>query len=146
MVIKIDWVLNNKLALGPAPKELEDIDELKKKKINWIFSLCSQKEITVNVNYEEYFDCKRVVLYDHKYKDKLTIEQLNLALITLGDIIDSGPVYIHCVAGVERSPLVCMGWLIQEHNLTPTQALDYLMDIHVGTNPLPEQLRLLHFL
>ena len=146
MVIKIDWVLNNKLALGPAPKKLEDIDELKKNKIVWIFSLCSQKEITININYEEYFACKRIVLYDHKYEDKLTIEQLNLALITLEEIIDSGPVYVHCVAGVERSPLVCMGWLIQKHNLTPTQALDYLMDIHVGTNPLPEQFRLLHFL
>ena len=43
MVIKIDWVLNNKLALGPAPKVLEDINELKKNKIVWIFSLCSQK-------------------------------------------------------------------------------------------------------
>ena len=146
MVIKIDWVLNNKLALGPAPRELEDIEELKKNKIVWILSLCSQDEINVNVNYDEYFACKRVILYDHTYKDKLTIEQLNLALITLAEIIDYGPVYIHCVAAVERSPLVCMGWLIQKHNLTPTQALDYLMDIHVGTNPLPEQLRLLHFL
>ena len=146
MAIKIDWVLNNKLALGPAPKEVEDIDELKKNKIVWIFSLCSQNEITVNVNYDEYFSCKRVILNDHKYKDALTIEQLNLALNTLSKIIESGPVYVHCVAGVERSPLVCMGWLIQKHNLTPTQALDYLMDIHVGTNPLPEQLRLLHFL
>lgn len=146
MAIKIDWVLNNKLALGPAPKELEDIDELKKNKIIWIFSLCSQNEIAVNVNYDEYFSCKRVILNDHKYKDALTIEQLNLALYTLAKIIESGPVYVHCVAGVERSPLVCMGWLIQKHNLTPTQALDYLMDIHVGTNPLPEQLKLLSFL
>jgi len=146
MTIKIDWVLHNKLALGPAPKEIEDINELNKNKIVWLLSLCSEKEVKVNFNYDEYFSCKRIVLYDHKYKEALTIEQLKLALNTLSEIIESGPVYVHCVAGVERSPLVCMAWLIQKHQLNPTQALDYLMDIHVGTNPLPEQLKLLNLL
>ena len=31
-------------------------------------------------------------------------------------------------------------WLIKKHNLKPDLALDYLMQLHVGTNPLPEQL------
>ena len=54
-----------------------------------------------------------------------------------------GAVYIHCVAAMERSPLVCLAWLVQEHNLKPARALDYLMQVHPGTNPLPGQLALL---
>jgi len=146
MTIKIDWVLNNKLALGPAPQNISDLKLLKDNKINWIFSLCSKNEIEVKINFEEHFLCKRVVLPDHKYKELLTITKLNLALNTLSEIISTGPVYIHCVAGVERSPLVCMAWLVTQHNLTPTQALDYLMEVHIGTNPLPEQLKLLYLL
>ena len=146
MTIKIDWVLNNKLALGPAPQKLEDFHELKNNKIVGILSLCSKEEISVSFDFENYFICKRVVLPDHKYKIALTIDQLNLALENLANIIDKGPIYVHCVAGIERSPLVCMGWLIQKHNLTPTQALDYLMSIHLGTNPLPDQLRLLNLI
>ncbi len=146
MAFKIDWVLIDKLALGPAPRKIEDINELKKNKIIWIFSLCSKKEITVEVNYEDYFSCKRIILPDHKYKESLTINQLNLAINTLSEIIDSGPVYIHCVAGFERSPLVCIAWLVKNYNMTITQALDYLMDVHIGTNPLPDQLKLLNSL
>ena len=143
MTIKINWVLNNKLAVGPAPRNIEDIKELKHNRIKWILSLCSENEVNVEVNYEKDFLCKRIVLPDHKHKEALTIDQLNLAINTLSEIIEFGPIYIHCVAGVERSPLVCMAWLVKHHDLTCTEALDYLMDVNTGTNPLPEQFRLL---
>ncbi len=146
MSIKIDWVLNDQLAIGAAPRDNNDLDVLKKYGFVWIFSLCSKEEINVEVNFEDYFSCKRVILPDHKYKEALTIDQLNLAINTLAEIIESGPVYIHCLAGIERSPLVCMAWLVKNYNLTPTQALDYLMDVHKGTNPLPAQLKLLNLL
>ena len=146
MTIKIDWVLNDQLAIGAAPRDNNDLKVLKKSGFVWIFSLCSKEEINVEVNFEDYFSCKRVILPDHKYKEALTIDQLNLATNTLAEIIESGPVYIHCVAGIERSPLVCMAWLVKNYNLTPTQALDYLMDVHKGTNPLPAQLNLLNLL
>ena len=146
MVFNIDWVLRDELAVGAIPKTYKDILELKKNQIQSILSLCAKDEYPVKINCEEYFSCKRVVLPDHKYKNPPNIEQLNLALDTLESIINSGPVYVHCVAGVERSPLVCMACLVKKHDLTPTQALDYLMDIHSGTNSLPKQLRLLHHL
>ena len=95
------------------------------------------------MNYEDHFCCKRIVLPDHKYKEDLTIDKLNLAINTLAEIMEIGPVYIHCVAGIERSPLVCMAWLVKHYDLTPTQALEYLMDVNTGTNPLPKQFRLL---
>jgi len=143
MKISINWVLTNKLAVGPAPRKQEDLEVLKKNRIKWIFSLCSENEVNVEVNYEEHFCCKRIVLPDHKYKEDLTIDKLNLAINTLAEIIEFGPVYIHCVAGIERSPLVCMAWLVKHYDLTPTQALEYLMDVNAGTNPLPKQFRLL---
>ena len=146
MTIKIDWVLKDQLAIGAVPRDNNDLEVLKKYGFVWIFSLCSKEEINVELNFEDYFSCKRVILPDHKYKEALTIDQLNLAINTLAEIIESGPVYIHCVAGIERSPLVCMAWLVKNYNLTTTQALDYLMDVHKGTNPLPAQLNLLNLL
>ena len=146
MAIKINWVLNKKLALGPAPRKKEDLNKLKNNQIKSILSLCSENEVNVEVNYEEDFYCKRVILPDHKYEEALTIDQLNLAINTLAEIIEFGPVYVHCVAGIERSPLLCMAWLVKNYELTPTQALDYLMDVNAGTNPLPDQFSLLNLI
>ena len=69
--------------------------------------------------------------------------ELEQALTTLAELRQQGPVYVHCVAAMERSPLVCLAWLVRRHGLTPHRALDYLMQVHPGTNPLPGQLALL---
>ena len=44
---------------------------------------------------------------------------------------------------MERSPLLCMAWLIRHRGLSRLEALEYLMHVHPGTSPLPEQLALL---
>ena len=59
------------------------------------------------------------------------------------ELLNHGPVFVHCVAAMERSPLVCLGWLVKEHRMNPDRALDYLMQQHPGTNPLPGQLKLI---
>ncbi len=143
MNIKLDWILSNEIAIGSAPKNFEDINHLKINGINGILSLCSNEENPFNVNLKDFFNHKNILLPDHKYKYPLSIDQLNIALENLSILRKGGSVYVHCLAGLERSPLVCMGWLVKNHNLTPTQALDYLMNVHHGTNPLPEQLKLL---
>ncbi len=146
MNIKLDWILRDEIAIGSAPKNYEDINELKINGINGILSLCSNEENPFNVNLKEFFDCKNILLPDHKYKNPISINKLNLALENLSILRKEGSVYVHCLAGIERSPLVCMGWLVKNNNLTPTQALDYLMNVHPGTNPLPNQLKLLSLL
>ena len=143
---KVDWILNNELAVGPAPIEDLDITKLKKMNIKSILSLCGENECPNIENIEKDFICKRVILPDHKCKTQITYEQLYSALSALKKIKSFGAVYVHCVAAKERSPLVCMAWLIQNHNLTPSQALFYVMQAHPGTNPLPEQLKVLELI
>jgi len=52
-------------------------------------------------------------------------------------------VFVHCLAAMERSPLLCMAWLVRSRGLSPQRALDYLQQQHPGTNPLPDQWRVL---
>ena len=89
------------------------------------------------------FICERIVLPDHKYKEVLTMQQINEALVLLQSLMSNGPVFVHCKASVERSPLICMAWLVKKCNLNNFEALDYLMQIHPITNPLPNQFELL---
>ena len=141
---KIDWILVNELAIGRAPKNEKDISKLKAEGIISVLSLCREDEAESPSQIKDFFNCKRFILPDHKSGRIPTIEELNQSLDLMAELKKNGPIFVHCVAAMERSPLVCMAWLIKEHNLKPQQALDYMMQIHPGTNPLAEQFELLN--
>ena len=140
---KINWVLNEELAVGTAPRKQKHLKKLADEGIKSIFSLCGENEVKSDLILDELFDHKRYVLPDHKTGKVLTCIQLNESLVILKNLLKSGAVFVHCYAAVERSPLVCMAWLMKEHHLTLEQSLDYLMQTNPGTNPLPSQLRVL---
>ena len=95
------------------------------------------------VGLDERFVHQHSVLPDHRTGRLPDLVELEAALDALAALLQQGPVFVHCVAAMERSPLVCLAWLVSRHRLTPQQALDYLMQIHSGTNPLAGQLALL---
>ena len=143
MSFSIDWVLINELAVGKGPKTSDDLAELKKLNINSILSLCSEDECKPAPEMEKIFCCKRIILPDHKARRDPNIEEINIALEALNYLISKGPTFVHCVASIERSPLICMSYLIKKCNLTPLEALDYLMEVHPISNPLPGQFAIL---
>ena len=140
---KLDWVLNNELAVGPAPLKESHFEYLTNKNIKSILNLCNEKEAPINENYQSLFNFERFTLTDHKVNKQIEIYEIKEIIKIIESLKSSGAVYIHCFAGVERSPLICMAWLISKHKLSPQRALDYLMEVHKGTNPLPSQYKLL---
>jgi len=140
---RIDWVLINDLAIGPAPRAERHIQRLKAAGIHGVLSLCSLEEAKPPQGFTDQFQCQRILLPDHRSPEVLTLHQLKSSLIALSELRQQGPVFVHCVAAVERSPLICMAWLVQQQQLNPSEALDYLMQVHPGSNPLPRQLALL---
>ncbi|MEB3353862.1 MAG: dual specificity protein phosphatase [Cyanobacteriota bacterium] len=140
------WVLVDELALGPAPRAERHLDRLELEGVRAILSLCGEDEAPMPAGQRERFRCERVVLPDHRTGRLPEPPELTAALDQLAALQAVGPVFVHCVAAMERSPLVCLGWLVSRHGQTPQRALDYLMQLHQGTNPLPGQLALLDLL
>ena len=141
---RIYWVLVNQLAVGPAPRTQQHLQQLADAGVRAVLSLSSQQEAPPPEGLNTRFACKRLVLPDHRSGHPPRLEELRHALGLIEQLHQAhGPVFVHCVAAMERSPLVCMGWLVQQHKLSPTEALDYIMQVHPGTNPLPAQLALL---
>ena len=141
--MKFNWIIRNELAIGTAPRKQSDLKILKEFKVNCVLSLCSEDEVTPPQNIEEDFLCKRVVIPDHTYEREMNQKELKFALNALEGLKTKGTVFIHCKAAVERSPLVCMAWLIKNKGLSITQALNYLMQVNKGTCPSKENLDLL---
>ena len=138
-----DWVLVDELAIGPAPRAVRHLDRLEAAGIKAVLSLCSPEESPLPVGLGDRFAHQRVLLPDHRTGRMPELAELQGALVALAQLRQEGPVFVHCVAAVERSPLVCLAWLVSRHGQTPQRALDYLMQVHPGTNPLPGQLVLL---
>ena len=140
---RLDWVLVQELAVAPEPRAERHLERLTEAGVTAVLSLCSEQEAPPPAGLESRFECRRLVLPDHRVERLPELAQLERALEALAELRAKGPVYVHCVAAMERSPLVCLAWLVRRHGLTPQRALDYLMQVHPGTNPLPGQLALL---
>jgi hypothetical protein len=141
---RLDWVLVEELAIGPAPRADRHLDCLYGEGIKAVLSLCSPDEVVLAGGLAERFVHQRYVLPDHRAGRLPELAELEGVLVALAALLrEQGPVYVHCVAAMERSPLVCLAWLVSRHRQTPERALDYLMQLHPGTNPLPGQLALL---
>ena len=142
--MRINWILVNKIALGDAPLTVNDLNKLKINSIKSVLTLCSEEELKLpKVKDDKNIKFERFPLPDHKHKNLITLEQINSAIFKIEELLISGPCFIHCYAGVERSPLICIAWLIKKENITLESALRYIMGIHKGTNPLQSQLNVL---
>ena len=140
---RVDWVLVDELAIGPAPVAERHLQRLDEAGIRAVFSLCAEHEAPPPAQLYTRFECDRLVLPDHRSNKAPEPLQILNALERLKALTAVGPVFVHCVAAMERSPLICLAWLMRERQMAPQAALDYLMQVHPGTNPLPYQLALL---
>lgn len=134
------WVLRNQLALGSAPVSVHHLQELQSNRIVAILALCSSGEAPLPFGLTHRFEFHRFVLPDHKSCVVLPPSQIQAAYQLLVTLVATGSVYVHCQAGVERSPLLCMAWLMVNRSLSLLDALAYLKSVHPSTGPLPDQL------
>ena len=141
---KFSWVLRKELAVGNFPKNDECLDFLESQGINAILTLCRFEEAGIEQNLKSRFKHVYYPLPDHSYKEDIKIDQLLYSLKKLAELKKYGSVYVHCLAGVERSPLVCMAWLVKYRDFSSIEALDYLMEVNKKTNPLNKQFNLLN--
>ena len=117
---RIDWVLVDQLAIGPAPRAERHLDRLHELGIRCILSLCSpDEEAMPPQDLSEGFRTSRFVLPDHRAGRLPTLDELETALGHLAELQQHGAVFVHCVAAMERSPLVCLAWLVRQHNMSP---------------------------
>ena len=138
-----NWVLINKLAVGTSPMQYEDIILLKTNKVKNILCLCNEEESKWHDELENNFSCNRLILPDSNKKTLPSITQIDNAYKVLKKLINNDITFVHCFASIERSPLLCIMFLMGTHNLNLEESLDYVKRMHNLTNPRNNQLLLL---
>ena len=77
---RIDWVLVNQLAVGPAPRTQQHLQRLADAGVGALLSLCSHQEAPPPEGLNTRFACERLVLPDHRSGRPPQLEELRHAL------------------------------------------------------------------
>ena len=141
-----NWILVGKLAIGTPLICENDKKLLKKNKIISILDLRNEFDLK-NIDYEKQlalckeFNLVNVSLPDHNSKRFSTKSEITNAVNTLEKLLEMGPVFMHCHAAVERSPLISVAFLMKTKQLDYIQSYEYVKEQNKQTNILIEQLK-----
>ena len=140
---KIDWILKNKIAIGRPPNNNYELEVLKQKGIKNILNLCTEEEAPIPNTLLDNFEFRRYPLPDHKVKKNLDEFQLTEVIAVIEQLLKNGPVFIHCYASIERSPFICIAWLVLKEKISFLNALDHVKESHIESNPMRQHLNVL---
>ncbi len=142
--LHIRWVIPRKLAIGALPQPGDSV-MLANAGVAAILSLCAEQEGPLPRDVAGSFYCGRTVLPDSHYSCDLDPEPLLQAVEVIHRCIQKGmPVYVHCLGGIERAPLVCISYLCLHRGLEISEALIWIKQVNARSNPTEQQLQVLH--
>ncbi|MEI6031825.1 MAG: hypothetical protein WCQ20_11765 [Synechococcaceae cyanobacterium ELA739] len=137
------WILTNQLAIGPMPVSPLHWQQLDQAGLRGRFSCCYPQEDRSPPLPQGWLNAQ-VSLPDHRQQERLQQERLVQALSTAEQMLDTGaPLYVHCLAGIERSPLVAIGLTARRRGINLYEALDWVRRCHPAALPIYDHLELL---
>jgi hypothetical protein len=137
------WILTNLLAIGPMPRHSLHWQQLEDAGFRSRFSCCYIEENQFSPIPSHWLS-ENVSLPDHRQQEELTQERLNKALVRAHNLMTGGsPVYLHCLAGKERSSLMAVGLTAIQKNMDVFAALEWVRRCHPASTPIYEHLDLL---
>lgn len=140
------WILPGQLAVGRLPRGGDRL-VLDQQGIRAVVSLCAPAEGILPENIQHAFDCQRFILPDSSYIFSPQPQQIRSILHHIDTCIRaSQPVYVHCLAGVERSPMICVSYLCLYRGLDLWQAIAHVRQQHPAAQLTETQLRLIRTL
>lgn len=139
---RIAWVIPGRLAIGPLPQEQQQ-SEFVQAQIKSVLTLCASHEGLVP-DWVQALRWQRCALPDSHYDRLINIDEIATAVEQLHQLVlTEPPVYIHCVAAIERSPLITLAYLCRHRSLDFWEALGHLQQAHRRTRPTDQQIKVL---
>lgn len=140
MLICFSWIIANHLAVGSFPKFDYEINYLSKLGITSVLCLTQPKEIKVPQLIKNKFVWRNVPIPDGAKGGVPNVKQFEEAYSILSRWQERGQVtFVHCLAGVERSPAVCALYLTLAQNISLEKAIALVQAQHSYAKPNPSQ-------
>lgn len=140
------------LYIGSAPASATEFRELQSQtRLTALFSLQTDADLAVgNLSWEREaawchangIAARRLPIED--WSAAAVIAHLDEGVAMLRRLLDEGQVvYLHCSAGVNRSPSIALGYLVRVRGHSVEEALGLVQQARPGARPYPEVLDVL---
>ena len=142
-------IINGRLLVGSRPEDDADVDQLRKLGVGAVLSLQSDSDLSRTglswaalwrLQMERGLEVHRHPIIDFNPQD--LIAKLEGAVDLLEDLARRHErVYVHCTAGVNRSPTVCIAWLAMRRGRTVAEAHEEVLRRRTVARPYSQVLR-----
>ena len=149
--MKFNWILINQFAVGTPIILEKEKTFLYEKGIKTVIDLRNSEDLH-QINHQEYienlsdFEYKNAPLPDHKSERLSETHEIRKAVDVLDYSLLKGPVFMHCHAAAERSPLISIALLHLKKNFSLIQSCDYVKQQNKNSTISLKQLKNLNFL
>ena len=144
MTKRFSWILPDELAVGSFPKEDSSIFKLRKEGITAVLTLTEEDEITVPEELKHNFVWERVAIPDGYTGGVPSVDQFEQARSILQRWSKKmHAIYVHCLAGVGRSPSVCSLHVMQKEGKSLEDAIAFVKQQHSYASPDEHQVRVM---
>ncbi|PSO74071.1 MAG: phosphatase [Cyanobacteria bacterium SW_12_48_29] len=141
---RFSWILPQNLAVGSFTNSSLSVTDLSRMGITAILCLTKKKERAVPAEILNRFVWERVAIPDGFRGGTPSTEQIARALAVLSCWHQQGHVvYVHCLAGVGRSPSVCAAYLTYTQGMNLEEALSLVKERHPYAKPDPRQIKIM---
>jgi len=136
MLERFSWILPQKLAVGSFPRSDSQANYLTRQGVTAVLCLTEPPERSIPDSMFHRFVWERVAIPDGYTGGVPELEHFVRALATLTRWHDKGhAVYVHCLAGVGRSPSVCAAYIAQTQEIPLDEAIALVKQQHEFANP-----------
>jgi protein-tyrosine phosphatase len=142
-------IVNGQLLVGSRPQDAADVEQLKKLGVSAVLSLQSDSDLSRTglswaalwrLQVEQGLEVHRYSIIDFNPKD--LIAKLEDAVDILEDLATRHErVYVHCTAGVNRSPTICIAWLFMRQGRSVDEAVHEVLRRRTVAQPYPQVIR-----
>ncbi len=141
--LPFSWVLTDQLGVGPMPRSETHWRQLEDAGFRSRFSCCYPQEES-GLILPPGWQSDGVALPDHRNQEPLQEARLALALSRAEALMNrAAPMYLHCLAGCERSPLLAVGLTARTRRTDLLSALAWVRRCHPMAMPIYSHLALL---
>ena len=137
--MQLNWLRSRRLAIGAMPRCREDWQTLAHQGVGSVLCCCHPDEGPWQP--PSHWPQAQLPLPDHRSPEALDPLALDQAIHTALELYAAAPaLYLHCWAGVERSPLVAIGLLCRAESLSIWDALAQVRALHPPARPITRHL------